>query len=213
MYSHSLYVCALDKAINEEKKKKQSFCFTKTCASQTWSQDTFKKVKMASKAPVLRYSDHKKLLVIQCDANEKGLGASLLQEEGQPLAYTSQPLTNTDTWYSQIEKELLTVISACEYCYQYTLGQHITILTDHRHIEVIMKKILAKWLQNMLIRLQRYDATVLYHPGKKMYITGTLSRAYISGVSCANQENDIREADILVTERMLPKLRMATKDD
>lgn len=50
--------------------------------------------------------------------------------------------------------------------------------------------------------------------GKYIYIADKLSRAYIHGVSCANEEDDIWEVDyILVTERRLSKLRTATRDD
>ena len=68
--------------------------------------------KLVSGAPELRYYNHSKPLVIQCDANEKGSGAALLQE-GQPLAYVSQAFTDTETRYAQIEKELLAVVYAC----------------------------------------------------------------------------------------------------
>lgn len=70
-----------------------------------------------NEAPVLRYYDHKKPLVIRCDASEKGMGAALLQE-GQPLAYISRALTGTETRYAQIEKELLAVVYTCERFYQ-----------------------------------------------------------------------------------------------
>ena len=94
---------------------------------------------MVSEAPVLRYYNHSKPLVIQFDASEKVLGAALLQE-GQPLAYVSQALTNTETRYTQIKKELLVAVYACERFHQYTFGQHITVLSDHRPLEAIMKK-------------------------------------------------------------------------
>ena len=65
----------------------------------TWSQiheEAFGKIKkLVSEAPVLTYYDLNKSLVIQCDASEKGIGAALLQ--GQPLAYISRALTDTET--------------------------------------------------------------------------------------------------------------------
>ena len=75
-------------------------------------EEAFGKIKkLVSEAPVLRYYDPNKSLVIQCDASEKGMGAALLQE-GQPLAYISRALTDTETRYAQIEKELLAVVYA-----------------------------------------------------------------------------------------------------
>ena len=123
----------------------------------------------------MRYYDPNKSLVIQCDANEKGMEAARLQE-GQPLAYISRVLTDTETRYAQVEKELLAVVYACERFHQYTFGRQITVLTDQGPLEAIMKKELGKCskrLQNLLMRLQAYDATVLYHLGKKMFLSDT----------------------------------------
>ena len=109
----------------------------------TWSQiheEAFGKIKkLVSEALVLRYYDPKKSFVIQYDVSEKGMGAALLQE-GQPLAYISCALTDTETRYAQIEKELLAVVYACERFHQYTFGRQITVLTDHRPLEAIIKK-------------------------------------------------------------------------
>ena len=77
-------------------------------------------MKIVSKASELRYYDHSKPLVIQCDVSEKGLGAAQLQE-GQPLAYVSRTCTDTETRYAQIEKEVLAVVYACKQFHQYTL--------------------------------------------------------------------------------------------
>ena len=82
-----------------------------------------------------------------------------------------------------------------------------------------MKKELGKCLkrlQNMLMRIQAYDATVLYHPGKKMFLVDTLSRAYIHGVNqeWVDNEDDVKEAEYIpVKESRLLELRSATKED
>ena len=46
--------------------------------------------------------------MIQCDASEKGLGAALLQDD-KHVAFASRALTDTETRYAQIEKELLAI--------------------------------------------------------------------------------------------------------
>ena len=56
---------------------------------------------MLSQAAVLRYYDVNTEVTIQCDASEKGLGATLLQE-GQPVTFASKALTKTEQNYAQI---------------------------------------------------------------------------------------------------------------
>ena len=55
-------------------------------------------------------------VITMCDASQTGLGASLLQN-GQPVAYASRALTDTETRYAQIEKELLAIVFACSRLY------------------------------------------------------------------------------------------------
>lgn len=64
----------------------------------------FEKIKrMVVATPVLKYYNPDEELTIQCDASDKGLGAALLQQ-GQPVAFASRALTDTETRY---EKEML----------------------------------------------------------------------------------------------------------
>ena len=64
---------------------------------------------LVSNAPVFKYFDSTESLTLQCDAADKGLGAVLLQR-GQPITYASRALTDAETRYAQIEKELLAVV-------------------------------------------------------------------------------------------------------
>ena len=55
--------------------------------------------------------------------------------------------------------------------------------TDHKPLVSIVKKALTAApprLQRMLLRLQRYEFTMKYKPGKEMVIADTLSRAYLT---------------------------------
>ena len=61
--------------------------------------------------PVLRYYNLAEEVTIQCDTSQAGLGAALMQG-GQPVAYASRALTDTETRYAQIEKELLAIVFA-----------------------------------------------------------------------------------------------------
>jgi hypothetical protein len=89
--------------------------------------------------PVLKYFDPDKNTVVQCDASESGLGACIMQD-GQPIAYASRSLTQTECNYAQIEKELLAIVFAMERFENYVYGRHVTVESDHKPLEIICKK-------------------------------------------------------------------------
>ena len=76
---------------------------------------------MITKAPVLKFYDVRDEATIQCDASEKGLGATLLQH-GQPVCFASRSLSKAEQNYAQIEKECLAIVFACERFNQYIHG-------------------------------------------------------------------------------------------
>ena len=137
--------------------------------------------KLVTEAPVLRYYDVKKPVTIQCDSSEHGLGAVLMQE-GQPVSYASRALTDTETRYAQIEKELLEILWSCDRFDQYIYGRDVvTIESDHEPLKAVFKKDIhksPKRLQRMCLALQKYNLDVQYKRGPLMYISDTLSRAY-----------------------------------
>ena len=65
----------------------------------------------ASSTP-LRYYDRNLPVTVQADASIRGLGACLMQE-GRPIAFASKSLTDTETRYANIERELLAIVFAC----------------------------------------------------------------------------------------------------
>ena len=136
---------------------------------------------MITKAPVLKFYDVHDEATIQCDASEKGLGATLLQQ-GQPVAFVSHSLTKAEQNYAQIEKECLAIVFACERFNQYIHSRKQTnVHTDHRPLVPIFSNPIynaPKRLQRMLLRLQKYVLKVMYCPGKEMYIADMLSRAF-----------------------------------
>ncbi|XP_022785752.1 uncharacterized protein K02A2.6-like [Stylophora pistillata] len=142
---------------------------------------SFKRVKeILSAAPVLKYFDPKDDVELQCDASDRGLGACLVQG-GQPVAYVSRSMTETEGNYGQIEKEMLAILLGVERFEQCVYGRPVKIQTDHKPLESIFRKSLhsaPKRLQRMLLRLQKYDLQVSYKKGTEMYLADSLSRAY-----------------------------------
>lgn len=142
---------------------------------------TLKEILIAE--PVLKFYDPERRIRISADASQYGVGAVLLQQYDdvwQPVAYASRALSATETRYAQIEKELLAITYACERFHQFVYGQAFTVETDHKPLVPIMAKSLNDCplrIQRMLIRLQKYDANLIYTPGKYMFAADTLSRA------------------------------------
>ena len=149
---------------------------------QPAQEEAFIKLKeQCCSQPVLKYFDVKKPVEIQCDASQHGLGAVLIQD-GQPIAYSSRSLTDVEGRYTQIEKEMLSIVHACKKFHPYIFGKEVTVYNDHKPLEQILKKPLpaaTMRLQKMILNLQWYDRIVKYRKGKEMYLPDTLSRAYL----------------------------------
>ena len=123
-------------------------------------QEAFEKIKrMVCDAPVLAHYQPKLPLSVQVDASQHALGAALMQE-GKPVAYASHTLSDAEQRYAQVEKECLAMVYGLERFDQFTFGRQVTKNSDHKPLEVIVRKPLCnapKRLQAMLLRLLRYD--------------------------------------------------------
>ena len=84
-----------------------------------------------TKAPVLKYFDSKRPVVLTVDASQTGLGGAILQD-GKPVAFASRSLTDAEQNYAQIEKETLAVTFGCEKFHHYLYGRKFTVESDHR---------------------------------------------------------------------------------
>ena len=143
-------------------------------------------------APVLKYFDPSVEAVLQCDASQHGLGACMMQN-GQPVAYASRSLTETDCNYVQMEKELLAIVFGVEKFESYLYGRKFKVETDHKPLGSILKKSLLrapKRLQRMILRLQNFDFEVEYKKGTLLHLADTLSRAYLphGQVKCSKED-------------------------
>ena len=154
-------------------------------AKFTWVKQhntAFKELKkLVVNHPVPKHYDCNEEVTLQCDASEKGLGATLLQY-GQPVAFASKTVTPTERRYAQIEEDCLAIVFTCQRLSQYLASRDkITVESDHKPLQAIFKKsVLAApcSLQRMLLRLQRYNLEVKYKPGCQMYLADHLSRTY-----------------------------------
>ena len=89
---------------------------------------------------------------------------------------------------------------ACDRFEAYIYGRdHVTIESDHKPLEMIVLKPLSsahKRLQRMLLQLQKYTLNVKYKKGENiLYLTNTLSRAYIPDVNVCDFVHELEELD------------------
>jgi hypothetical protein len=93
--------------------------------------------------------------------------------------YVARSLTDAETRYSTIEKELLAVVFALRRCHFYTFGRPVTILTDHRSLLGLVGadlETMTPRLRRFTERLFPYALTWEYIPGKDNFIPDYLSR-------------------------------------
>ncbi|KAL9979645.1 hypothetical protein ACROYT_G017335 [Oculina patagonica] len=178
---------------------------------------SFKKVKEAlALSPVLGYYDAKKELTLQVDTSSTGLGAALIQE-GQPIAYASKALTPTQQKYAQIEKELLAVVFGCAKFQEYIVGRTVTIETDHKPLESIIKKPLHASplrLQRMLVQLQRYpEINLVYKRGVSLHLADALSRAHLEEQLTNAEQLDVNLVEHMISDPQLVRFVEETKKD
>ena len=169
---------------------------------------------LVTKVPVLKFVDSTESLTLQCDASDKGLGAVLLQK-GQPIAYASRALTDAESRYAQIEKELMAVVYDLERFHTYTYRREVFVESDHKPLEVFVKKPLhraPKRLQRMLMRVQLYNVKLGYKEGSTMYLADTLGRAYLPYDRSQDVASEIESINMTQHIRLKPSTLQEIKE-
>ena len=124
-------------------------------------------------SPTVAYFDPAKDTELVVDASPVGLGAILTQKTSDSgkniVAYASRSLSPVEQRYSQTEREALACIWGCEKFHLYVYGAPFTLITNHKPLIHIFNNPKAKppaRLERWNLRLQPYNFTVRYEPGK-----------------------------------------------
>ena len=147
----------------------------------TWNatyERVFRQAKLqVANAVTLQYFNPAKPIVLECDASGNGVGGSLLQD-GQPIIFVSQALTDAQKRYSNIERELLAVVVVIEKLHHYIFGCHFSVHTDHSPLVNLFEKCLndtSPHLQCLLLCLNQYQMSVQYVTHKCVPIADCMS--------------------------------------
>lgn len=155
-----------------------------------WTDDAriaLEQLKIAlTTTPVLSMPDFNKPFSIHCDASNVGVGAVLLQGEGndeQVIAFMSKKLLATEMKYSATERECLAVLMAIEHFRPYIDGVQFTVITDHSSLTWLMglKEPVGR-LGRWILKLQQYNFKLIHRKGKFNIVPDTLSRAFVESL-------------------------------
>ena len=172
----------------------------KTHADNKWTYDTHAKAIYTAKEmdafgklrnalcsnPILAHPDWSKQFVVHTDACTTGLGAVLVQMEGdieRVICYASRSLTKPETNYSIWELECLAMLWACRVYRMYLLGSKFKIITDSmaaKHVMNLDSEKASGRLLRWSLALQDFDFTIDHRKGKRHANADGLSRMPLS---------------------------------
>ena len=125
-----------------------------------------------SSSACLEYYGPTATVQLEVDASMKGLGIALVQK-WRPVAFGSKTLTECESRYSNIEREMLAIVHGIQRYHTYLYGQPFKVITDQEPLVAICAKALhaaPPRLQRMLLKIQGYNFEIEYRPGDKMIL-------------------------------------------
>ena len=139
----------------------------------------FRRAKLhVTNAVTLKYFDPVKSIVLECNASGTGIGGTLLQD-GHPITFVFQALTETQKHYSNIERELLAVVVIMEKLHHFIFRCKFIVHTDHSPLVNPFQKCLndtLPQLQHLLLHLNQYQIDVQYITQKCVPVADCMSR-------------------------------------
>ena len=154
-------------------KKNSAFNWNEKCDKAF--KDTKQKI---AEATMLGHYDPNITLELHVDSSQSGLGCVLLQNN-RPLEYASRSLSPAERRWAQIEKEMLAVVYGLERFNQYTYGNDVLIVNDHKPLATIVRKPLCQApqrLQRLLMRANRYSFRFQWIQGSNLQAADYFSR-------------------------------------
>ena len=174
---------------------------------------------------LLAYYDKDRPVFIEVDASGQGLGAVLLQgniledelsscpqTEGRylsfrnrlkPIAFASKSLSDAETRYSNIERELLGVVWAVEHFHQYTFANKINIISDHKPLHPLFsgKSLVScsRRTARLLLKIVDKDIRFFYQHGPSMHISDALSRLPTHNINAGNKQ-EVQGLKVTISE-------------
>ena len=150
------------------------------------ARQAFEKLKAEIEKAVLHHIDEEKPFVIESDASQHTIAATLNQC-GRPVAFFSRTLSQTEQKHSAVEKEALAIVEAVRKWRHYLYNRHFTLLTDQRSVSFMFNssfhsKIKNDKIERWRLELACFSYDIIYREGKLNIPPDALSRVACSSV-------------------------------
>nr|GEX93714.1 reverse transcriptase domain-containing protein [Tanacetum cinerariifolium] len=156
-------------------EKDTPFIFSKDCIK---AFQTLKK--KLTEAPILIAPNWDLPFKLMCDASDFSIGAVLGQHHEKhfrPIHYASKTLTEAESNYTTMEKEMLAIVYAFEKFWSYLIMNKCIVHTDHSTLKYLFAKKDAKArLLRWVLLLQEFDFDVIDTKGAENLAADHLSR-------------------------------------
>ena len=177
----------------------------------------------------IKFYDDTKLLYLGTDESGIVLGAALLQLRDNtgcqkdtaadstilcPIAFVSKSLTGAEQRYSSIECKALGILHGLEKFHHYCFGREVLVITDHKLLVSIFKKVVAtlsQWIQHIILKIHQYMVQIIYKPGPDIFILDWLSKHnHAEGKDQLIKGMDV-QVDIIQTATDMPECLSMTE--
>jgi hypothetical protein len=165
------------KPLFELTKKNQPWIWSDAC------ETAFRTLRDAiTQYPVLRAADPNKDYVLETDASDDALSATILQHDDNgdlhPVAFASKTLNDAQRNYSVTDREALAIVWGLEHFNSYCEGHRYTAITDHAALRYLYtSKNKTPRLHRLLLRMQPYEVKLHYRKGEDNHAADLLSRS------------------------------------
>lgn len=167
------------------------YLLTKTDGFQ-WSpkaDEAFQTLKSATSSPqVLALPNFALSFELECDASSNGIRA-VFQQQGRPIAFTSQALGPKNQALSTYERELIVIVHAVKKWKSYLQGRHFLIKTDHCSLKYFLNQLVnTPFQQKWVTKLLGFDYEIQYKKGCDNVVADALSTVHGS--------SDVNESEL-----------------
>lgn len=169
----------------------------------SWNEEAsnaFYKVRNALSKPVtLAFFNYNQPITLAVDASPTGLGATIHQN-GKLVACGSRKLSDTESRYSQIEREFLAIVFGIHRFRSLLIGQKFEVTTDHKPLLSFFNKSIDNLplrIQRWMLAVQSYDFHLRFISGKDNLTADGFSRNPIKYNTFAEEQAEYTVCFIL----------------